>query len=106
MPGYWRQPSETGNALRDGWLFTGDIGKMDAEGYFTIVDRRKDMILVSGCDLSTMHGFWAPWLAHELRNVGLEIVCLDTRHTRAAPIFSAIGMPPHVGTRCRQRADI
>jgi acyl-CoA synthetase (AMP-forming)/AMP-acid ligase II len=34
--------------LRDGWLFTGDIGTMDAEGYFTIVDRRKDMILVSG----------------------------------------------------------
>jgi long-chain acyl-CoA synthetase len=48
MPGYWRQPGETGKVLRDGWLFTGDIGKMDAEGYFTIVDRRKDMILVSG----------------------------------------------------------
>jgi long-chain acyl-CoA synthetase len=48
MPGYWRQPGETRNVLRNGWLFTGDIGKMDAEGYFTIVDRRKDMILVSG----------------------------------------------------------
>jgi long-chain acyl-CoA synthetase len=48
MPGYWRQPGETRNVLRDGWLYTGDIGKMDAEGYFTIVDRRKDMILVSG----------------------------------------------------------
>jgi long-chain acyl-CoA synthetase len=48
MPGYWRQPGETGNVLRDGWLYTGDIGKMDAEGYFTIVDPRKDMILVSG----------------------------------------------------------
>ena len=48
MPGYWRQPGETRNVLRDGWLFTGDIGKMDAEGYFIIVDRRKDMILVSG----------------------------------------------------------
>jgi len=48
MPGYWKQPGETGNVLRDGWLFTGDIGKMDAEGYFTIVDRRKDIILVSG----------------------------------------------------------
>ena len=31
-----------------------------------------------------MHGFWAPWLAHELRNVGLEVVCLDTRRARAA----------------------
>ncbi|MCI0600918.1 MAG: AMP-binding protein, partial [Beijerinckiaceae bacterium] len=48
MPGYWRQPGETQLALRDGWLYTGDIGKMDAEGFFSIVDRRKDMILVSG----------------------------------------------------------
>jgi long-chain acyl-CoA synthetase len=48
MHGYWKQPGETRNILRNGWLFTGDIGKMDAEGYFTIVDRLKDMILVSG----------------------------------------------------------
>jgi len=48
MLGYWKQPSETSNVLRDGWLSTGDIATMDAEGYFTIVDRRKDMILVSG----------------------------------------------------------
>ena len=48
MPGYWKQPGETSNVLRNGWLSTGDIAKMDAEGYFTIVDRRKDMILVSG----------------------------------------------------------
>jgi long-chain acyl-CoA synthetase len=48
MPGYWRQPGETQNVLRDGWLYTGDIGTMDAQGYFTIVDRRKDTIDVSG----------------------------------------------------------
>jgi long-chain acyl-CoA synthetase len=48
MQGYWKQPEETKQVLHDGWLFTGDIGKMDAEGYFSIVDRRKDMILVSG----------------------------------------------------------
>ena len=48
MQGYWKQPEETTQVLRDGWLFTGDIGKMDAEGYFSVVDRRKDMILVSG----------------------------------------------------------
>lgn len=48
MAGYWRQPEETKIALRDGWLYTGDIATMDEEGYFTIVDRRKDMILVSG----------------------------------------------------------
>ncbi len=48
MRGYWRQPEETSQVLRNGWLFTGDIGTMDAEGYFRVVDRRKDMILVSG----------------------------------------------------------
>ncbi|VFU07337.1 AMP-binding protein [Methylocella tundrae] len=48
MAGYWNQPEETKIALRDGWLYTGDIATMDSEGYFTIVDRRKDMILVSG----------------------------------------------------------
>ena len=48
MQGYWKQPEETKQVLRDGWLFTGDIGTMDADGYFSVVDRRKDMILVSG----------------------------------------------------------
>jgi long-chain acyl-CoA synthetase len=48
MLGYWQQPAETALALTDGWLRTGDIGEMDSEGYFTIVDRKKDMILVSG----------------------------------------------------------
>jgi len=48
MQGYWKQPEETKQVLRDGWLYTGDIGKMDAEGYFSVVDRRKDMIDVSG----------------------------------------------------------
>lgn len=51
MAGYWRQPEETKEALRDGWLHTGDIAKMDADGYFTIIDRRKDMILVSGFNI-------------------------------------------------------
>ncbi len=48
MRGYWNKPEETASALRDGWLHTGDIARMDADGYFTIVDRKKDMIIVSG----------------------------------------------------------
>ncbi|PNG26909.1 AMP-binding protein [Methylocella silvestris] len=48
MSGYWRQAEETKIALRDGWLYTGDIATMDEDGYFTLVDRRKDMILVNG----------------------------------------------------------
>lgn len=48
MQGYWQSDVETKNALRDGWLHTGDIAQMDSDGYFTIVDRKKDMVLVSG----------------------------------------------------------
>ena len=48
MRGYWNNTEETAKALQDGWLKTGDIGHMDAKGYVTITDRKKDMILVSG----------------------------------------------------------
>lgn len=48
MKGYYDRPEATANTIKDGWLCTGDIGKMNEEGFFQIVDRKKDMILVSG----------------------------------------------------------
>lgn len=48
MKGYRNMPAETANALRDGWLYTGDIATMDESGYFYIVDRKKDVIITSG----------------------------------------------------------
>lgn len=51
MLGYWNQPAETARALRDGWLLTGDIGHRDADGYFYITDRKKDMLLVNGINV-------------------------------------------------------
>lgn len=48
MKGYWNKPEETARTLKDGWLYTGDIATMDEDGYFYIVDRKKDMINVSG----------------------------------------------------------
>lgn len=48
MTGYWQNPEETAKVFRDGWLYTGDIATMDEDGYITIVDRKKDMILCSG----------------------------------------------------------
>jgi len=48
MKGYWNKPEETAKTIQNGWLLTGDIGVMDADGYFRVVDRKKDMILVSG----------------------------------------------------------
>jgi long-chain acyl-CoA synthetase len=48
MRGYWQRPEETARALHEGWLRTGDVAVMDAEGYFAIVDRHKDMINTAG----------------------------------------------------------
>ncbi len=48
MAGYWQKPEETAKAIKNGWLWTGDMARMDNDGYFYIVDRKKDMILVSG----------------------------------------------------------
>jgi len=51
MLGYWNQPEETVAALRNDWLHTGDLGKLDSDGYLTIVDRKKDMLLVHGMNV-------------------------------------------------------
>ena len=48
MEGYWRNPEETALVLRDGWLHTGDLARMDEDGYFYIVERKKDLIIAGG----------------------------------------------------------
>ncbi len=53
MKGYFGQDAETAHAIRDGWMFTGDVARMDEDGYFYIVDRVKDMVNVSGCKVFT-----------------------------------------------------
>jgi long-chain acyl-CoA synthetase len=51
MLGYWNRPRETAEAIRDGWFHSGDIGRLDAAGYFTVEDRLKDMVIVGGCNV-------------------------------------------------------
>ena len=51
MRGYWNQPEETARVLQNGWLRTGDIGCRDADGYYYITDRKKDMLLVNGINV-------------------------------------------------------
>jgi acyl-CoA synthetase (AMP-forming)/AMP-acid ligase II len=48
MKGYWNRPEDTAAAIKDGWLYTGDIGKMDRDGFLYILDRKKDMIISGG----------------------------------------------------------
>jgi long-chain acyl-CoA synthetase len=51
MAGYWKAPAETETALRGGWLHTGDVGRLDADGYLYVVDRLKDLIIRSGINV-------------------------------------------------------
>ena len=51
MQGYWQRPAETAVVLRDGWLYTGDLARRDADGYFYIVERKKDMIISGGYNI-------------------------------------------------------
>ncbi|MTV50759.1 AMP-binding protein [Heliobacillus mobilis] len=51
MKGYWNRPDETKEVLRDGWLYTGDLSLMDDEGFFYIVDRKKDLIIAGGYNI-------------------------------------------------------
>ena len=51
MLGYWNQPEETAKVLRNGWLLTGDVGHRDADGYYYITDRKKDMLIVNGINV-------------------------------------------------------
>lgn len=63
MLGYWQNPTATAQVIRDGWLFTGDLATIDADGFFKIVDRKKDLIITSGfnvypCDVEpVLRGF-------------------------------------------------
>jgi len=51
MSGYWQNPDATGNTLRDGWLYTGDMGAFDADGFLTLKDRSKDVIISGGTNI-------------------------------------------------------
>ena len=51
MMGYWNQPEETAKVFRNGWLLTGDVGHRDADGYYYITDRKKDMLIVNGINV-------------------------------------------------------
>jgi long-chain acyl-CoA synthetase len=86
MPGYWNRPDETAKVFNGDWFKTGDIGMMDEDGFFRIVDRKKDMIIVSGMKV----------FPNEIEDIiarhpgVLEVACIgvpDPKSTEAVKIF-------------------
>src|SRR5439155_14345684 len=55
MAGYWQQPAATAAAIRDGWFYTGDRGGLDADGYLSLQDRKKDVIISGGENVSSLN---------------------------------------------------
>ena len=51
MAGYWQNPEATAQAIRDGWLWTGDLGHLDADGFLTLTDRSKDVVISGGSNI-------------------------------------------------------
>ncbi|MGE4299362.1 MAG: long-chain fatty acid--CoA ligase [Desulfovibrionaceae bacterium] len=91
MRGYWNRPDETAGALRNGWLYTGDIAVMDEQGYFTIVDRKKDMVIIGGYNVYPRE---IDEVLHTHPKV-LEAVCVGMSHpTRGESLKAFVVVKP------------
>ncbi|HEV7665371.1 MAG TPA: long-chain fatty acid--CoA ligase [Chloroflexota bacterium] len=86
MQGYWRRPEETANVLRDGWLFTGDIASVAEDGYFTIVDRKKDMIISGGMNVYP-RDVEEPLFAHPKVKEAVAVGIPDDRWGEAVKVY-------------------
>jgi long-chain acyl-CoA synthetase len=86
MQGYWRRPEETAQVLRDGWLFTGDIACVDEDGYFRIVDRKKDMIITGGMNVYP-RDVEEPLYAHPKVKEAVAVGLPDERWGEAVKVY-------------------
>ncbi|PKP82852.1 MAG: AMP-dependent synthetase [Alphaproteobacteria bacterium HGW-Alphaproteobacteria-2] len=99
MPGYWQNPEATAKTLRDGWLMTGDIGALDADGYLTLHDRSKDVIISGGTNIyprEVEEALLAHPGVHEVAVVGRADA--EWGEVVAAFVVPAPGAPPDAAT--------
>jgi len=107
MKGYWGKPRETAKVLKKGWLHTGDIARQDREGYFYIVDRKKDLILVGGFNVYPREVEEALFEHPLIREAGVVGVP-DSYRGEAVKAFVVLKpgarlSPDEIVTHCRQR---
>jgi long-chain acyl-CoA synthetase len=112
MRGYWRSPEATAQALRDGWLFTGDIGYLDEEGCLFIVDRKKDVIIRGGFNVYPRDVEDA-LLQHSAVQIAAVVGRPDRksgegRRVRLAALWECgdRGRPDRVGARAHRRLQV
>jgi long-chain acyl-CoA synthetase len=86
MHGYWNRPEETAQVLRGGWLFTGDVARMDADGFFRIVDRKKDMIITGGMNVYP-RDVEEPLYAHPKIREAVAVGVPDERWGEAVKVY-------------------
>jgi fatty-acyl-CoA synthase len=91
MVGYWNRPEESAAALRNGWLHTGDIGRLDDEGYLYVVDRVKDMLISGG--LNVYPAEIERLLAHLPGIVEVAVIGVPDEHWGETPAVIAVGDP-------------
>lgn len=107
MLGYWRRPDETKQTFVDGWLDTGDIGRMDAEGFVYIVDRAKDVVISGG---ENVYSTEVENVLHELPSIR-DVAVIGLPHPRWGEAVTAVVVPrpghevtvDEVVSHCRQR---
>lgn len=102
MQGYWRQPDATSEVFLDGWFLTGDLGMQDEDGYFSIVDRKKDLIIVNGMNVY-------PRMIEEVLNAHpdvLEAAVIGERNERHGEVPVAyVALTPLARLEARQLRD-
>ncbi len=91
MVGYWNRPAESATALRNGWLHTGDIGRLDDEGYLYVVDRVKDMLISGG--LNVYPAEIERLLAHLPGMIEVAVIGVPDEHWGETPAVIAVGDP-------------
>ena len=107
MAGYWRQPEETAKVIRDGWFHTGDMATVDEEGYIDIVDRKKDLIISGGENISSIEVEGVIYQHPAV--LECAIIAMPDEQWGEIPLAAVVGKPGHQLTEaaviefCRER---